>query len=84
MSFVTRKDLPRYNKNNSINYRTNNLWGYLFIFIHVLFETLHLACPFTILQNDNITKGLEGKDKSFRNFECFLESFFPKTTQLLG
>ena len=29
------------------------------------------------------TKGLEGKDKSFRNFECFLESFFPKNTQFL-
>ena len=25
------------------------------------------------------TKGLEGKDKSFRNFECFLESFFQNT-----
>ena len=50
MSFVTRKDLPRYNKNNSINYRTNNLWGYLFIFIHILFETLHLACSVRAMQ----------------------------------
>ena len=24
-------------------------------------------------------KGLEGKDESFKNFECFLESFFQKT-----
>ena len=28
------------------------------------------------------TKGLEGKDESFKNFECFLESFFQKTHSL--
>ena len=29
------------------------------------------------------TKGIEGKDKSFRNFVCFLQSFFQKKTQFM-
>ena len=34
--------------------------------------------------NCSIIKGLEGKDKSFRNFVCFLQSFFQKTHSLWG